>query len=76
MFIYFFNLAFILIMTILVYILIELPFKNISKYLVIRDKYTLNLEEDEDDDEDDEENNEKNNEENNANEEEKENLKN
>ena len=72
MFIYFFNLAFILIMTILVYILIELPFKNISKYLVIRDKYTLNLEEDEDD----EENNEKNNEENNANEEEKENLKN
>ena len=72
MFIYFFNLAFILIMKILVYILIELPFKNISKYLIIRDKYTLNLEEDEDD----EENNEKNNEQNNANEEEKENLKN
>ena len=80
---FFINLVFILLVTMLVYVLIELPFKNISKYLVRRDKYTLNLEEDkddEDDDDEDEENSEKNNEENNkenkADEEEKENLKN
>ena len=42
------NLVFILIMTIIVSIFIELPLKKISKYIVRREKYLLNLEENED----------------------------
>ena len=51
---YFINLIHILLISIVFYIAIDLPFKKLFKYIVRRDKNFLNLEENEDDDNEDE----------------------
>ena len=53
---YFINLPFVLIITIIIYIVIDLPLKKLSKYIIKRDIENVNLEENEDEDKGNEKN--------------------
>ena len=53
---YFINLPFVLIITIIIYIVIDLPLKKFSKYIIKRDIENVNLEENEDEDKGNEKN--------------------